>query len=68
MDEEQRALVHRAQVAKQAAFRVMLTNLLVAPVSEALRVTLAWKPFKERTRHGEYSEPEETRPSGIVNG
>lgn len=68
MDEEQRATAHRAQVATRAAFRVMLTNRLVAPASDALRVTLAWEPFKERTRHGEYSEPEEKRPEGIVNG
>lgn len=68
MDEEQRASAHRAQATKRAAFRVMLTNRLVAPAIPAAVVNAAWAPFKERSRHGEYSEPEEKRPEGIVNG
>lgn len=68
MDEEQRATAYRLQVGRRAAFREVLKRNLTAPASGAIRVKLAWEPFKERTRHGEYSEPEEKRPEGIVNG
>ena len=68
MDEELRAAAYRIQATKRAAFRVLLKNRLVAPVIPAALVNAAWAPFKERSRHDEYSEPEEKRTGGIVNG